>query len=306
MNDNQSFTAAATSSVTKEFLRSLIDQMTLARAAELARAGHYAAAEEVLSIDKDNTTYDVATLDLLARIHAQQGRLAEAEKLWTRASVLDPANSAYVLALRRTASLRNGSRRAVMMLSFICIIACALIGFWQWRHSAKTGSAGAPSTDNPRDQSSANLPSLESRADTSIENRINVSGVTVMRQPNGLTLSFDDGLFQRGLILKPGARRKLTELGRQLKSYSGNNRFQIIGMTDDLPMPRHARYPDNVSLGMDRARFVYDYLRFICGLDSRHFAIGSSGSEGQTPDRNSDQTINRARSRTVVLHIGAR
>lgn len=325
MSDNESSvaTAAVTSSVKKESLRSLLDQMTLARAAELARARHYAEAEEVLSAGNEETNYGPVTLDLLARMRAQQGRLAEAEKLWARASLLDPANPAYALALRRAVALRHGSGRPIIVLLSLvaCVIISALVGFWQWQRPPRARSAEAAPTPSAQTQPAAvpgqspapsQQPGVTSQglqsdaAQAPTENGINVRGITVTKAFDGLTLSFDDGLFQRGLTLKPGARERLRELSRQLKPYVGNSAIQIIGMTDELPTPRRARYRDNVSLGMDRARFVYDYLRFTFVMDSRGFTIGSGGSYGRAVGQNG-QAIKHARSRTVVLRItGAR
>ncbi len=316
-NEVSAATAAVAPFVTKESLQSLLGQMRLARAAELARAGHYAEAEEVLSVGESQTNYGPAALDLLARIRAQQGRLSEADKLWVRASQIDPANSAYALALRRSAALQHGSRRATVLLSLAaCVIICVLAGLWAWRRpprdlsaeaipapSAQLQPAATPSTPTaPSQQPGAVSQGVQSdTAQVSPDNDIYVRGITVTKASDGLTLSFDEGLFQRGLTLKPGALARLKELGRQLKLYAADSAIQIIGMTDELPVPRRARYRDNVSLGMDRARFVYDYLRFTSGIGSSDLTI-RSGGYGQVPEQNG-QANNRARSRTVVLRI---
>lgn len=322
VNEGSAVNAAVTSSVTKESVLSLLDQLKLARAAELARAGHYAEAEEVLSAGRDETRHGAASLDLLARMRAQQGRLEEAEKLWTRASLLDPANPAYGLALRRAAQRRRGSRRPAFVLSLVaCGLICALAGFWLWQRRPSTrgdanAAASAPTSQRRSDATPGPPPAPPQRPPAAVEgagpvaalapaeNGINVSGVTVTRVPDGLTLSFDDGLFRRGLTLKPGARERLRELGRQLEPFGGDVAIRIIGTTDELPMPRRARYRDNVSLGMERARFVYDYLRLTSKLDSHGVTIGSGGGR-QTPD-DSARAADRARSRTVVVHLGAR
>lgn len=310
--------SAAAPPVARESLQSLLDQLTLARAAELARAGHYVEAEEVLSAGKDETGHGPKTLDLLARIHAQQGRLAEAEKLWTRASLLDPANPAYALALRRAGSPRRGARRFIIMPTLAaCVTLCAVIGVLWWRnpqrvrdaqldtgHSTQAGSSSTPGQPSaPPRPSPAAVPALEPAPRAPVENSIDVRGVTVTEGPDGLTLSFDEGLFRSGLTLRPDARVRLKELSRQLKPYAGNYAVRITGMTDDLPLRRGSRHRDNVSLGMDRARFVYDYLRFDSGLDSQHLTISSGGRH--PPGRN-DGADNRAGRRTVVLHIGVR
>lgn len=304
--------AAVTSPAAQKTLQSLLDQMTRARAAELARAGRYAEAEEVLSAGRDDASDGPETLDLLARIHAQQGRLAEAVKLWERASRLDPANPAYALCLRRASSARRGSGRPLIVLSLVaCGILCASLGYWWWRYSQTSPVAEAAQTQSAQTQPTVTTqppaPSQVSEpaaAPPPIANRIDVRGVTVTRAPDGLVLNFDDGLFRRGLTLMPGARERLRELGRQLEPYAANSSVRIVGMTDESPMPRHARYRDNVSLGMDRARLVYDFLRYTSGLDSHDFTIGSAvGPQTPTP---SARAADRARNRTVVLHIGAR
>ena len=307
--------AAVTPSVARGSLQSLLDRITLARAAELARDGHYAEAEEVLSAGKGEPADSPAALDLLARIRAQQGRLSEADKLWVRALQLDPGNSAYALALRRSAALQHGSRQATVLLPLAaCVIVCVLAGLWAWQRPPRPLSAETPRAPSaqktqptapppaPSQQPGAASQGLQSdTAQASLENEIYVRGVTVTEASDGLTLSFDEGLFQRGLTLKPGARAKLKELGRQLKPYAARSAIQIIGMTDELPVPRRARYRDNLSLGMDRARFVYDYLRFTSGIDPSGFTIGSGGHR-HAPEQNG-QANNRARSRTVVLRI---
>ncbi|HEX8556978.1 MAG TPA: tetratricopeptide repeat protein [Pyrinomonadaceae bacterium] len=313
-------TEAATSPAAKQTLLSLLDQMTRARAAELARAGRYAEAEEVLSAGGGGAGDGPATLDLLARIRAQQGRLAEAEKLWERAARLDPANPAYARGLRRAASPRRGWGRPLTLLPLVaCGLLCASLGYWWWRRPPEARGAGAAPTQSaqtrpaaPQGEAAAPPPQApaapvdaeSAAARAPVENRINVRGVTVTRAPDGLVLSFDEGLFRRGLTLMPGARERLAELGRQLGPYAGDSSVRIVGMTDESPMPRRARYRDNVSLGMDRARLVYDHLRLTPGLDSDDLTIGSAGARRTRGD--SARAADRARDRTVVLHIGAR
>lgn len=58
----------------------------LAEAARLARRGKYAAAESLLARMPSGNGWQERALDLLARIRAQQGRLAEARAIWSRLS----------------------------------------------------------------------------------------------------------------------------------------------------------------------------------------------------------------------------
>jgi flagellar motor protein MotB len=133
-----------------------------------------------------------------------------------------------------------------------------------------------------------------------------VSGVeTEIKEPsNALDVTFDEGIFTHGTVLKPNAHKKLKEVGFQLKPYTDTIRVEIIGVTDDLSMRLDSLYKDNAALGMERARVVYDYLHKSVGLEAQIFTIASY-SEPQSPYPN-DTPSNRSRNRTVILRINER
>lgn len=65
-------------------------------AAELARSGRYADAEQLaLEVAGSSPTLLPVALDLLARIYAQQGRYLDAETCWQKALSLSPGNPQY-------------------------------------------------------------------------------------------------------------------------------------------------------------------------------------------------------------------
>jgi flagellar motor protein MotB len=319
MNDNRAFAATGeeTTPLTAT-MRSLLNRLTLARATELARAGRYGEAEKVLAASEAETESTPAALDLLARMRAQQGHLSDAEKLWMRASQLDPANTIYPASLQRAAALQQRSRglRIVLPLAAcLVLIAMGFTGWWlRWRNAKPVQISSIQPTPSQVASPSSQEGSVprpttviedsEQTGVPPIENAINVQGVTLTKVSGLLHISFDEGLFERGMILTPDARKRLTQLGRQLKPYAVSSTIEIVGMTDDLPVRRNFRYPDNASLGIERARIVYDFLRFTSGLDSQIFTISSSEKQLAPPP---DGTlINRARNRTVVLQISIR
>jgi flagellar motor protein MotB len=320
MTDNTGFAATGErAAAITATARSLLDQMVLARATELARAGRYGEAEKVLSADGAETEYAPAALDLLARMRAQQGYLADAEKLWTRAAQLDPSNIAYLSALRRAAALQQSSSRrwvVVVIPLVVCVVVGALAWMWwaSWRPAkpllstvappASAQVSSPPGRPAPSPQPTTATQSSEQAAVPPVEKSINVAGVTLTEDSGVLLVSFDDGLFERGLKLKPDARQRLTELGRQLKPYVATSAVEIAGMTDGLPVARNSRYPDNASLGMERARIVYDFLRFASGLKSQIFTLTSNHERSISLLDNTP--VNRARNRTVILRIGTR
>ena len=87
----------------------LQDEFAISQAAEFARAGAFARAEDLLRplVSLPGTVVDA--LDLQARICAQQGRVVEAERAWMTVLERDPANAQARAGLRR---LRRSARRS--------------------------------------------------------------------------------------------------------------------------------------------------------------------------------------------------
>lgn len=85
----------------------LIEQTSLARAADLARAGKYKEAEAVINEAMHSGKATPVLLDLLAKIHAQQGNWDQAEAAWKVAHQLDPQNEAYAASLQRVTQSRR-------------------------------------------------------------------------------------------------------------------------------------------------------------------------------------------------------
>ena len=92
-------------------LAGVLQQLVLAQATDLARAGRYTEAEQLLMENIGDWEAMPAALDLLARICAQQRRFQQAHLLWTRALQLDPKNHAYMAGLvRLREDLSSGGR----------------------------------------------------------------------------------------------------------------------------------------------------------------------------------------------------
>jgi flagellar motor protein MotB len=290
--------------------QALLRQLTIARATELARIGRYSEAEGVLAAVDREIESSPDMLDLLARMRAQQGRLAEAEKLWTRANQLEPSNSAFHDALRRIASTQRRSVRRQLALPLVVILGLAVVLLvmtrWLDRNGGQKQPTGAANTSaNPSPVETPRAPQTSDSPSVPVP-QISVAGVKTEseNEPNALRVTFDDGLFARGAVLTPTARQRLKELGLQLKDYADTGSITIIGITDDSSVPLDSRYKDNATLGMERARAVYDYLRTTAGLGAYMFTISSHGA--QDPPYPNDTLANRTRNRTVMLRITGR
>jgi tetratricopeptide (TPR) repeat protein len=78
---------------------SLLESVTIALAASLARKGRFKEAEDLLSpliVDLGSRT---DALDLLAKVYAQQGKIEKAQHLWQQALKHDPDNRLFQEAL---------------------------------------------------------------------------------------------------------------------------------------------------------------------------------------------------------------
>lgn len=78
---------------------------TLALAAALARKGRLTEAEELLAPLASGPSVGTDTLDLLARVYAQQRKIPDAREVWLRALQIEPANKHFLRALLRCAQL---------------------------------------------------------------------------------------------------------------------------------------------------------------------------------------------------------
>lgn len=85
----------------------LVESVTLARAALLARKGKLEQAETLLLPLANQPQSGTNTIDLLAKIYAQQGKIEEARVQWLRALEMEPTNTHFLRALLRCAELQR-------------------------------------------------------------------------------------------------------------------------------------------------------------------------------------------------------
>ena len=113
----------------------LLDEFVVSQATELARNGAYTQAESLLRSVTEQAQVSVSALDLQARILAQQGRIAEAETLWTRALKLEPDNTACQAALTRIRKLQQHPVWLAVLwpLALACVVVIMCIGLLQFQ-----------------------------------------------------------------------------------------------------------------------------------------------------------------------------
>ena len=111
----------------------LLELVTLALAAFLARKGELRQAEVLLLPLANEPKSQIDTLDLLAKVYAQQGKIEEARALWLRALQKEPSNTHFLRALLNCADvqpvgfLEKHITKLVIGLSIIYIAAIIVI-----------------------------------------------------------------------------------------------------------------------------------------------------------------------------------
>jgi len=104
----------------------LVDSVTFALAASLARSGELKQAEALIFPLTRKTEPEAEPLDLLAKIYAQQGRIDEAQALWLIALERKPSDIHILKALQTCADIKHkgdssfAGKNAITITMIIC------------------------------------------------------------------------------------------------------------------------------------------------------------------------------------------
>lgn len=98
----------------------------LQRAAVLARKGDLSLAENLLTPLIEGNNLRIETMDLLAKIYAQQGRIDQAQALWLKASQREPSNLHFLAALRLCAYYKKPRIQQFILLHSGLVFALCL------------------------------------------------------------------------------------------------------------------------------------------------------------------------------------
>lgn len=124
----------------------------------------------------------------------------------------------------------------------------------------------------------------------------------VQRSDDRLSVTFRDGLFAPGSdAIAPAAAKRMAVVAGLLARHCHRCRVLVQGVTDNTPAGATARWNDNWTLGLARARSATEYLRRQCAGCEVQW-LGMTSGEGEAPFPN-DAAENRSRNRTVVLHV---
>ncbi len=254
----------------------LVGHIVMSRATELARAGRYEDAEVILEAMLP-AGMPVAALDLLARIRAQQGRLAEAKALWLQVSQLNPQDAAARAALARIDKIesRKPSRTA----------------------TALTASFAKKPAPSDRETALAGRP-----AGMPEQFRVCVPGAALQKLDDDVLVTFEFSLFSGpGAQLEDRAKSALSALGWQLEPYVGTIAIEVVGQPDALPYDTDPPPRDVSAIGMARADAVFNHLIETTKLQARMFTL-RTGEDFLLADSTDCREANGANS-AIVLRI---
>ncbi|HKR59282.1 MAG TPA: OmpA family protein [Pyrinomonadaceae bacterium] len=282
-------------------VRDLISKIEIARAADLAYRNHFEESETILAGVLRSDEQPHQALDLLARIRAHQGRFQEAQSLWNRAVVADPANQSYRLALTRISEINQRQIRSrvapIFLVSGVGVVLLVALGYAAFRLAYQREVSNEIGDTNPRIESSSKM---DANGDGS-PLKINIKSATVKSDVEGLNIVFDFGLFPRGTELSPKAMATLDSLGQQLRTVIDSNIINVQGHTSATRLRSTGKFQDNAALGLARAVAVIEYLRSSQQLPAKTFIATTSG-ETESPYPN-DSRENRLRNQTVTIRI---
>lgn len=276
------------------------------RAADLARSGDYAEAEQLLAkvtaLDNESPT----VLDLLARIRAQQGQYHEAERFWKEAARLDPDNAEYRAGLASVRAVQERPYLAIPWLPIgVGILTVSVLGLVG--ASLLSGKGNSPDPGSMVTTTHAALPTPQASAILvkpvfqSPKLALTVPGVVLSTEDDAVIAKFEGGLFDSRIRLLPAARQTLTQLAQQLKTQDSRLRIEVVGHTNELPVHHRSPFADNVGLGFQRAVVVAQALRTLAGSQDHRFIISSDGEAN--PPFQHDSLESQMRNRTVTLRM---
>ncbi|NQT77648.1 MAG: hypothetical protein HQ565_08035 [Bacteroidetes bacterium] len=277
-----------------------------------ASKGQYSLASNYLSRLMESGEESTRIFELQAKIAAQQGRFREAEFLWKKCLTAEPENAFYLSALNRLTKLqRSQAIRYSLVLKFVKFLAILFFFFFLFYlviYDRTERRDQIALIVNKHDAISLKIDSLVNSKETKnellvdIRNKINtISDISIHENDMKLILTFNEGLFSRGIDVKSNQIETIHQLSNILTPFAGKIIVEIIGSSDDIPITNNKQFSNNEELNLSRARAVYDLIYEGSRIPREDLMIGSlSELNSFYPN---DGPKNRLRNRTVIIKI---
>jgi flagellar motor protein MotB len=279
----------------------------------VARAGRFDEAKQLVASAGDS----VASLDLLARVEAQQGHADAARSHWRRVSELDAGHAGAIAGL---AWLDEGGQpTAYRLVTMVVLLAGLAVGV------GLTLAAVRFQARNVREQVREEEKLFESRLEQRLAALAVVRETVSRERPQPATLSlpedlrralhddgfemrndgdgflvlFPDRVFRDFNVLMPGMAERLSALGSRLAPYTANLEVEILGSADASPIKKGERFGDNIDLALARALLAGRWI-----TNSARWSVANLSYGVRLPLLANGDPLDR-RNRTVALRIRA-
>lgn len=281
---------------------------------ESAYKGDYSLASNYISeLIRTNGEIPIL-LDLLAKINVQQGDFKQAESLWEKCIRTEPLNKKYIEALSRLHKLQKsqivqhltlikiiGAIAGIMLLLLMFVI----VLYSSAENNSKLELLQKQQSEFLKEMDKSNITNeilLEDTFLSEIANKVEkIDGISILEKKKELVITFDDGLFSKGIKFKVIQKATIQQLIKILKTYSDNTLITILGCSDNIPITVNKQFSSNHDLDLARANFIYNIFYQSSRMLSTNLTIGSFG-DNNTPFPN-DSWENRMKNRTVVIKI---
>lgn len=253
---------------------------TLPEAAEHARGGRYDTARTLLAPLTRLDSTDVDALDLLARIHAQEGDLIAADTAWRRVLVLDPDHKAARAGRSRIHTTWSSTplHRGIPRPIGVAVAAVALVGagattYWLGGLGADPGSSGNPDITALEKQTSTISDEVDELAAASqkeeqepaaaarLEKSLEDPRWKVRTAEGHTTLIFHKPVFESGsAVLSAGGAAVLGAVAEELRGLADGS---VVTVTGHAGAPASGGAPTgnhSATLGLARALAAADTL----------------------------------------------
>lgn len=264
-----------------------------ARAADLARAGDHAAAKRIL----EDLGRDPATLDLLARVHAQAGDLAAAQAVWAEVLSADPAHASALAGTRLISDITSGRRRAhpvpvAAIGGSLAVVAIAL--------TAALLPASSPPVEQPATAQSTPPPAATQAVAVTPDPALmaSLAGPDVRLEPAGagVRVVFLQGMFlPDSTSLSAEGRRQLERWGQLLRG----KKVRVTVSGHGVPVPGTPATGGSAT-AVARAAAAVEVLAAAGEQPATAFVLRSA-EQSDAPHAGGDPALNRTVSLQVEL-----
>lgn len=232
--------------------------LLVSRARAAARSGDLDGALQLLNgVDDPEADAGRDVLDLLARVHAQRGELAEAAGYWRRVQERDARDPAAAAGLARIERLGRPGLRAALtrhrartaLVAAVCAVAAVTAGTAVLvdRVGGQPERPGTSQADRveqlARDldagrraelaRAKARETARRAEAADALARALRAPGLSPVVHGDSVEVAFTEGLFSEGARLAPAGAERLAVLGRRLAGREA--RVEIYGQTATVP-----------------------------------------------------------------------